>query len=249
MVKMTRTVLIFNPLFLILFLFLPGPDLKAQNQGPLEYADSLYNHGKYTQALESYKDLLSDTGSASPAMLLKMAFIEEGLEDYGSALYYLNLYYLQTFEEAALQKMENLAKRHHLRGYEQTDSEYFTNFYFRYSPIIIAGIIGLAVLVFGILYYQKSRLKRRPTGWAILLVGLYACLFYLTNFGLDYQRGVLTGEYNLLRDAPSSASQPQTVAGSGHRVKVVGKKDTWIKVLWEGEEKYVRESQIKIILL
>jgi hypothetical protein len=52
-------------------------------------------------------------------MLLKMAFVKEGLGDYSNALYYLNLYYLKTYDKKVLKKMENLAERYHkLEGYE-----------------------------------------------------------------------------------------------------------------------------------
>ena len=42
-------------------------------------------------------------------MLLKMAYIQEGLNHVGQALYYLNLYYLASKDKSVLGKMEELA--------------------------------------------------------------------------------------------------------------------------------------------
>ncbi len=57
----------------------------------------------------------------SPAVLMKMAFIQESLGDYSEALYYLNEYFLLTSDEGAVQKMQQLSEQHSLRGYAYTD--------------------------------------------------------------------------------------------------------------------------------
>jgi len=70
--------------------------LAQENEKDIELADSLFNQQKYTQSFEIYNRILKTDNLTSPAMLLKMAYIKEGLGDYSNALYYLNLYYLQT---------------------------------------------------------------------------------------------------------------------------------------------------------
>src|ERR1041385_2293304 len=68
----------------------------------LKMADSLYLKKQYTQSLELYREIF-DQHSYSPAMLLKMAYIEEGLGQNPMALYYINLYYEITHDPSALQ--------------------------------------------------------------------------------------------------------------------------------------------------
>ena len=60
-------------------------------------------------------------------MLLKIAYIKEGLGDITSAQYYLNEYYLATSNEQALQKMEDLAEANDLKGYQHNDITFFFN--------------------------------------------------------------------------------------------------------------------------
>ncbi len=54
-------------------------------------------------------------------MLLKMAYVHEGLNHTGQALYCLNLYYLATKDQRALDKMEALATKFGLEGYKNSD--------------------------------------------------------------------------------------------------------------------------------
>ncbi|MGB3465691.1 MAG: hypothetical protein WBA74_10490, partial [Cyclobacteriaceae bacterium] len=53
----------------------------------LTTADSLFQAKKYTESFELYEQIIVEDMAYSPAMLLKMAFIKEGLGDYSNALY------------------------------------------------------------------------------------------------------------------------------------------------------------------
>jgi len=76
----------------------------------LNKADSLFTAHKFTQSFELF-DSIYRHKKASPAMLLKMAYIKEGLGDFTLAQYYLNEYYLATNNDLALTKMEKLSKK------------------------------------------------------------------------------------------------------------------------------------------
>ena len=57
-------------------------------------------------------------------MLLKMAYIQEGLEQYPEALYYLNLYYNQNPSKKVLAKMETLAEAQmHVATFPQSEDD------------------------------------------------------------------------------------------------------------------------------
>ena len=93
----------------------------ASAEDILKKGDSLYSGRKYTQAFEVYQSLHAG-GQYSPTMLLKMAYIQEGLGHLGESMYYLNLYFLATDDAQALKKMEELAQKNNLEGYE-TDED------------------------------------------------------------------------------------------------------------------------------
>src|SRR5688572_32178846 len=88
----------------------------------LQQADSLYEKKQYTQSLEHYQAIL-ERKEYTPSMLLKMAYIEEGLGRVGQALYYLDLYYLATNDKFVLEKMEELSTKFNLKGYENRSEE------------------------------------------------------------------------------------------------------------------------------
>ncbi len=63
------------------FLFLVFISQSSYGQGvtnKLNQADSLFQEKKYTESLDIYEDIVTANKKASPAMLLRMAYIYEG---------------------------------------------------------------------------------------------------------------------------------------------------------------------------
>src|SRR5688572_873023 len=84
----------------------------AQTSGfRLQTADSLFRTKRYTQSLEHYEEILRQK-QYSAAMLLKMAYVYEGLNQIGSAMYYLNLYHIATNDKSVIEKMNELATKY-----------------------------------------------------------------------------------------------------------------------------------------
>jgi hypothetical protein len=83
---------------LLFFILLGGikPSWGQMPEERLQRADSLFEQREYTEAFSLYNTLLATDRVCSPAMLMKMAYIQEGLGDYSEALYYLNQYFLIT---------------------------------------------------------------------------------------------------------------------------------------------------------
>ncbi|MEM9824915.1 MAG: hypothetical protein AAF985_27775, partial [Bacteroidota bacterium] len=98
---------------------------------------------KYTEALERYEEILNE-GTASPAMLLKMAYIEDGLENFASSLFYLNAYFQKTGDRATLTKIEELAANNKLVGYNYSDIDIFFIFFKKYRHQIVLILLLLA---------------------------------------------------------------------------------------------------------
>jgi hypothetical protein len=45
-------------------------------------------------------------------------------------------------------------------------------------------------------------------------------------------------------DGPSSGAKLITIANMGHRVRVLGRDDVWVKIEWQGNTAYVKENNI-----
>lgn len=213
----------------------------------LALGDSLFSAEKYTEAYQIYSSLLNESNRYSPAMLLKMAYINEGLRQYDDAQYHLNLYYLRTANEDVLEKMEKLAADHDLVGYEFNDWEFFKTIFYRYFGYITAILIALAMLFLALQFRAKFKLERPAKGYALGMVLVLGVLFYTLNFGLRYNRAVVIDENTFLMTGPSAASDVYRIIGKGHRLPINGAQDVWVKTEWDNEAVYIKSSKIRPI--
>lgn len=213
----------------------------------LTYADSLFDASKYTESFEIYDHLLEVENLSSPAMLLRMAFIKEGLSDFGGALYYLNKYYLKTADKRVLTKMEDIAANQGLKGYEFGDFDFVITHFYKYFDSITYGLLALATLLLALVYHQKVRLKQPPTLPAITMIFVLTILFYTLNFGKDYNRAIIIDANAYLMSGPSAGAEVIEVVGQGHRVSYMHEKDVWVKVGWEDKTAFIKKDKLRFI--
>jgi hypothetical protein len=181
-------------------------------------------------------------------MLLKMAFIQEGLGHLGESLYYLNLYYLATDDTQALKKMEELAKKNNLEGYATDESStalaWLQEYYATIAGIIAAGCIFLLAIVY---YLQRKKLNTTFAGATLLFT--LAVLFVHINFSLATERGIVAKPQTYLMSGPSAGSSVIAIIGEGHQLDIQGQEDVWLKVKWKGGVAYVREFGVRGVRL
>lgn len=209
----------------------------------LKTADSLYRAGMYTQSFGHYEEILRQK-QYTPAMLLKMAYIQEGLNNIGRAMYYLNLYFLVTNDAAVAEKMEELAQRYDLEGYESTDADRFLTFYQDYFGRITIALAALCVLALSLVFYSRVRLHRTPVASGVILLIFITALFIHINFASRIRTGILSNPQTYIMDGPSPGATLITVASDGHRVEVIGRTDVWMKIRWDGRVAYVRDNSV-----
>jgi hypothetical protein len=232
----------------ILLLILPGlffihnPILAQQSSFRLRQADSLFQAKQYTQSLELYQTMF-DQHHYTPAMLLKMAYIEEGLGETGRALYHLNLYFKVTNDKSALEKMEQLATKYNLEGYEQTDAGIALSYYHDYRSIITITLASFLFLTASLAFYQ-TRKKSKPVALSIFMIFWITLLAVHLNLGEGINTGIISHPQTYVMSGPSAGAPVTAILTAGHRVEIIGKKDVWLKIRWEGETVYVKESNI-----
>lgn len=236
-------------LFLICFVTISFTGLSNAPKGKLLLADSLFQQKKYTQSFELYEDIYTNDQKASSAMLLKMAFIKEGLGDFTNALYYLNVYYLKSYDKRALKKMENLAEQNKLSGYNYDDVEFFLNLYHQYQLQIDLILLSLALLVFGVLSYQKRSNKQISRSSGISYVGLLVVLLFINNFARERPQAIITTAEVYLMKGPSPGSDVVDKVTKGHRVDILGHDDVWVKISWNDQDAYIKSFDLKPVTL
>ncbi len=233
----------FKPTILILFYFALLTS-SANAATLLESADSLFYAKKYTTAFEQY-DSAYQTGVVSPSMLLKMAFIKEGLGDHTLALYYLNAYYKLTSNRATLTKMQELAAKNNLSGYEVEDRHFFLNALSKFDLEIQSVLAALILLLSAAIYRSKKR-GEMAIGLPVIQLLLVGALLTVSN-GWFVPKQAIISTSTFLMTAPSAAAEPVTEVKKGHLVEIVGQSEAWVKIKWEGKDVYIRHAKIKVL--
>jgi ABC-type multidrug transport system fused ATPase/permease subunit len=232
---------------ILLILLFPLFCLGQNVQQKIKRADSLYRAKQYTQSYSIYQSLLAQN-QYSPSMLLKMAYIQEGLGHQGLCLYYLNLYQHASDDHQAVTKMEELANKHRLEGYQSSDGSRFTHFLQKNSLRITGGLCTIIFLFFSLLFYQNR--KGNSTVVAMLLLIFFSVfLFALANWGGKPSLAIISSGSTYLMSGPSAGASVTAILDEGHRLTVQGKKDVWLKVKWKDKDAYVKESNVLPIKL
>jgi hypothetical protein len=211
----------------------------------LNKADSLFNLQIYTEAKLIYDSLYYKENLYSESMLLKMALIEEGLENYEKSIYYLSQYQSINNNESSEIKIKKIANNYDLEGYEKNDFDYLQNILKENKIIIIYSLLLLILLIFIINIYRILKSKKAPT--LVLTFYIISILFLLIiNINLP-KSGIVYFENTFIMEKPSSGSDLYQIVKKGDKLKIIGEESVWYKIKINKTEKYIRKKNIKII--
>jgi hypothetical protein len=213
----------------------------------LQKADSLFIKKQFTQSFEIYQRV-HNRGQYSPAMFLKMAFIQEGLNKPSLALYYLNLYYLASGDDQTLAKMEELAIKNRLYGYEYTQMVQARELITRYRLHAAAGLAAIIFLLMALAVYQTRRGTKPVVAVVFAMFGLVFLALFV-NFTAPPRTAIITGNNTFVMNGPSAGASVVALLNEGHKVQIKDKKDVWLKVYWADQYVYVRQSQVQEVIL
>lgn len=209
----------------------------------LKMADSLFTKKQYTQSLELYHEIFKQH-SYSPAMLLRMAYIEEGLGQNPMALYYISLYYELTHDESALAKMEDMAVRYNLTGYEASRTDHVRALIAESKPAIVTALTAICVLLIAIMIYTVKKKKVKPFISFSFFILTAMLLIAFANRDLAPVNGITLNAPAYLMSGPSPAAKVLGVVNEGHRLAIRGRQDVWVKVKWRDGYAYLKENQV-----
>ena len=208
-------------------------------------ADSLFEEKKYTDAKLLYEDLYFSKEFSSDDILIKLAFINEGLKKPEWTLFFLEKYLKEHPKDDKIKaQISNIATKNNLNGYEYDDLQRMIEWVTPYRVHIGVSIfiIYLALILFLLL---KKQLKQQGIVTTILGVLLFITFIYVKE-DKDKKYGVIIKE-SLLMDQPSAGGNLINTYVPGHKVEVLEEIDIWNKVSIEGQELYLLKEQLIII--
>jgi hypothetical protein len=215
----------------------------------IQQADSLFASGNFIGSLKVYEQILSQSGKASPGILLKMAYIYEGLEDYTKALYYLSIYYSYRPSQQAIDQMKNIAARHNLTGYEFKDADFFMVLYERYYVYITSVLLLICTILLSSMIGRKLRRQYVPSRHIVGLILFLIIVFASLNITFTYKsvKAIVAHDNVYLMSAPSAGSTLISILPKGHRLDIKNQQDIWLQVNWNEQTAYVRQQNVLLI--
>jgi hypothetical protein len=234
-----------KPIFLTklsLFFILILQSIHCQANVPqLMVADSLFNQQSYKEAMQIY-EVNYQLGVYSPAMLLKMAFIAEGIGNTESATLYLTKYYDLNPNPQTLTKIKSLTKQNELVGYEVSDGMRFVLFLIEYREIIVASLTLFLILSLIILWSKGKLLTEARFYWPSVI--LITVIFLTNNFLKGPNTAIITKSPTLIMSKPTAGGDPVDLVEPGHRVKIKSTKDIWYEVEWKNKTAYIKKDHL-----
>lgn len=234
-----------NSIFLIkvsIFFALLLQSIHCQADVPrLMIADSLFNQRSYKEAMEIY-EVNFQSGIYSTSMLLKMAFIAEGIGDSERATLYLSKYYDLSPNPQTISKIKTLTGQAELVGYEVSDGMRFVLFLVEYKEILVGGLTLFLIMSLIVLWSKGRKLKEgRFYGPSILLIAL---IFAINNFLNGPSTGLVTSSPTLIRSKPSAGGDFVELVEPGHRVTIKSSKDIWYEIEWKEQIAYIKKEDV-----
>ncbi len=208
----------------------------------LQKADSLFVTKNYQEAMIIYEDLLQNDETYSSAMLLKMAFISEGIGDYSNGSFYLAKYYDLNPNPRVITKIKTLTEQSNLIGYELNDKDRFMKF-LTDLQMEITSVFSLLLILSLILLFVFGKTTDKPKYYLPSFVFLILA-FLANNFLSEPNTGIVTGSPTLVMDKPTAAGKLLKVAYPGHRVVIKSSKDIWYEVTWGNQKGFIKKENI-----
>ncbi|WP_296621254.1 hypothetical protein [Marivirga sp.] len=205
-------------------------------------ADSLYEKKQYISAIKIYEKIYNE-GNSSPAMLLKLARIEEGMGNLGHSMYYLEKYYQFTKDEKVIDYLKETSESKNAVGFDyglgyQADlfyKEWKIYFQLFFSIIIFLGI--------GMMIKHQNSTQKKKSYFTIALIPLLIVAF-LNNYS-GKSEAIITNTPSYLLEGPSSGANLVEKVNAPAKIQVKDQVDVWSKVIFEDKEAYIKTSQIK----
>jgi hypothetical protein len=227
---------------LILLLAITSIGLTQSLEKELVKADSLYKKKQYISAVKIYEKIYEE-GKSSPAMLLKLAKIAEGMGNSGNSIYYLENYFRLTKDETALTYLQQTLDEKSALGFDY-GLRYKADMFYKEWKIYFQLFFSI-ILFFGLglmIKNQSSNSKKRNYFAMALIPMLF--IGFLNNYD-GRNEAIITTIPSYLLEGPSSGANLVKKVNVPAKVEVKNKIDVWSHVIIDDKSAYIKTSQIK----
>jgi tetratricopeptide (TPR) repeat protein len=205
-------------------------------------ADSLYQKKQYLSAIKIY-DKIYNNGNSSPAMLLKLGKIEEGMGNVGQSMYFLEKYYQFTKDEKVIDYLQETAESKNAIGFDY-DLSYKADIFYKewkiYFKLFFSIIIFLGL---GMMIKHQNSNQKKKRYFALALIPLLIVAF-LNNYE-GKSEAIVISNPSFLLEGPSSGANLVEKINTPAKIQIKDQVDVWSKVIIEEKMAFIKTSHIK----
>ena len=208
-------------------------------------ADSLFNLKKYSESKILYDSIFYKENKYSNSMLLKMATIEESLDNYEKSIYYLELFQKNKNENKVLDKINDIVDDKNLNGFENSDKKIFINIYKKYRSNILALLLTLISIIFIVnlvRYFRKNVIN-----FVLPFFYISSLLSLLIINIKPPSDAIVFKDYTFIMKEPSSGSDLYSILNKGDKLIVSKDLEVWYEIILNGKKRYVRKKNVRLI--
>ena len=208
-------------------------------------ADSLFNLKRYSESKILYDSIFYKENKYSNSMLLKMATIEESLDNYEKSIYYLELFQKNKNENKVLDKINDIVDDKNLNGFENSDKKIFINIYKKYRSNILALLLTLISIIFIVnlvRYFRKNVIN-----FILPFFYISSVLSLLIINIKPPSDAIVFKDYTFIMKEPSSGSDLYLILNKGDKLIVSKDLEVWYEIILDGKKRYVRKKNVRLI--
>ena len=208
-------------------------------------SDSLFNLKKYSESKILYDSIFYKENKYSNSMLLKMATIEESLDNYEKSIYYLELFQKNKNENKVLDKINDIVDDKNLNGFENSDKKIFINIYKKYRSNILALLLTLISIIFIVnlvRYFRKNVIN-----FILPFFYISSVLSLLIINIKPPSDAIVFKDYTFIMKEPSSGSDLYSILNKGDKLIVSKDLEVWYEIILNGKKRYVRKKNVRLI--
>ena len=208
-------------------------------------ADSLFNLKRYSESKILYDSIFYKENKYSNSMLLKMATIEESLDNYEKSIYYLELFQKNKNENKVLDKINDIVDDKNLNWFENSDKKIFINIYKKYISNILALLLTLISIIFIVnlvRYFRKNVIN-----FILPFFYISSVLSLLIINIKPPSDAIVFKDYTFIMKEPSSGSDLYSILNKGDKLIVSKDLEVWYEIILDGKKRYVRKKNVRLI--
>lgn len=214
------------------------------DRNSISFADQLFKNNHLLEAEKIYLLQRNQIQGNTYEIDRKLAFIAKEKNDWLMELYYLSSMQAQQSKLATSKRLEEIAQRKNLTGYEVDIWARLRWIYFEFFPYILLFLLLPAIYVAYALVIKKVQNERIPA-YQIISYGIYVfILFSFTNLPSLFSQGLTSSKKTYMRNFASSSAPVIHTMEKGTLVNFVYVTNDWIPCYFDGKIGYIKSKDL-----